>query len=234
MAPERAHRRVMISSASPTCRGTVPVTCAHIIEATEACAQEQREEYFRLMPSRELPKVSLDLRAFASKANDNYEAGIFSRQDGAIPQWKNVGTVATTSPDQITQAVAKQRALIERWAYEVCNDFETNELLMVLEGGPPIQIAWAIKPEKPSFFDSLMGKQDEAVVLNEVDRTAGFDPVLPCGFLGKPAREYRGGGVSARYERIVIGKPPEVPVRDISQAKYNAKYAKKLPGVGGR
>ena len=54
---------------------------------------------------------------------------------------------------------------------------------------------------------------------------AAFDEDLSCGFLGVLAREYRGGGVSARYERIVIGKPPEMPRRDPSQDKYNAKYA---------
>ena len=47
------------------------------------------------------------------------------------------------------------------------------------------------------------------------------------GFLGQVAREYRGGGVSARYERIEIGKPPEVPVRSASQAQYDKKYQRK-------
>ena len=35
-------------------------------------------------------------------------------------------------------------AVIERWAYEVCNDFETNELKMNLD--EPIELAWASHP----------------------------------------------------------------------------------------
>ena len=35
-------------------------------------------------------------------------------------------------------------------------------------------------------------------------RYAPFSPDLRCGFLGKVSREYRGGGVSARYERIEL------------------------------
>lgn len=94
-------------------------------------------------------------------------------------------------------------------------------------GGNPIELAWAVQPKKPSLFESIMGKQEEAAVFTEVPADAPFDAGLSCGFLGTLAREYRGGGVSARYERIVIGKPPEVPLRDPSQAKYDATYAKR-------
>ena len=106
---------------------------------------------------------------------------------------------------------------------QVCNDFETNERVMQLEG-PPIQIAWALKPEPPSFFETLQGKKTEAPIFTEVTAGTAFDEDLRCGFLGKLAREYRGGGVSARSERIVIGQDPEVPVRRASQAKYDKKY----------
>ena len=44
-----------------------------------------------------------------------------------------------------------------------------------------------------------------------VPADAPFEPSLRCGFLGKTSREYRGGGVMARYERIVLGQPPAVP-----------------------
>ena len=56
---------------------------------------------------------------------------------------------------------------------------------------------------------------------------------MRCGFLGVLAREYRGGGVSARYDRIVLGQPPEVPVRSASQQKYDAKYQKKKGKIAG-
>jgi len=214
-----------ISSRVVSSRATRPMASA--IEATEACAQQQREEYFRLMPSKELPKVSLDLRAFRSTANDAVEAGIFARQQGTVVAWENIGVVATTDTKLFSEAVSKQRVLIERWAYEVCNDFETNKLRMVLEGGPPIELAWAIEPAKPSFMDSLMGKLEDAPIFHEVERDVGFDVEVQCGFLGTLAREYRGGGVSARYERIVIGKEPEVPLRDPRQAKFDEKYQKK-------
>jgi len=36
--------------------------------------------------------------------------------------------VAAATEAELTPAVAAQRPLIERWAYEVINDFETNEL----------------------------------------------------------------------------------------------------------
>ena len=110
-----------------------------------------------------------------------------------------------------------------RWAIEVCNDFETNELLMDPEG-PPIEISWAIEPEKPSFIDGLMGKEAEEITFEMVAPNTAFDEDLRCGFLGKLAREYRGGGVSARYERIVIGKDPEVPIRADFQKQFDKKY----------
>ena len=196
-----------------------------VIEATESCAQAQRATYFELMPSRELPKVSLDLRAWANTDADCFEAGVFARQEGTVDKWKNVGVVAATTADALTAAVAKQRLLIERWAYEICTDFETNELLMQLDG-PPVEISWAIKPSKPSLFDSLMGKQPEREVFVEVPADASFDEDMRCGFLGVLAREYRGGGVSARYDRIVLGKEPEAPVRSASQTQYDGKYKK--------
>ena len=36
--------------------------------------------------------------------------------------------MAAATEAELTPAVAAQRPLIERWAYEVINDFETNEL----------------------------------------------------------------------------------------------------------
>ena len=199
-----------------------------LIDVTEELAQEQRDEYFALMPSRKLPTVSLDLRAWAPKDADNFEAGVFARQEETVPTWKNVGVIACEDPNLFTQACAKQRDLLVRWAYELCNDFETNTLLMNLE--KTIEIAWVVKPEKPSFFDSLLGKappEEEEAQPTLVPTDTAFEEGLRCGFLGVLAREYRGGGVSARNERIVIGKEPEIPYRRPSQEKYNAKYAKK-------
>lgn len=175
------------------------------IEATPECAEEQKEEFFALMPSENLPAVSLDLRLFASKADDNFQAQVFARQDGTFPTWKDVGTIATTDEQLFEQAVAKQRPLIERWAYEVCNDFETNELLLDLE--KPVELCYAARPPEVPFWE-------EKPKLKQVDvpADASFEPSLRCGFLGKTAREYRGGGVMARYERIVLGQPPAVPL----------------------
>lgn len=193
------------------------------IEPTEECAEAQRAAYFEMMPSRKLPTVSLDLRAFASTKDDAFEAGVFARQEGRVDSWTNIGSIATVDPGCFTDAVAKLQPLICRWAYEVCNDFETNELLLDLDA--PIELSWAVKPPKPSFWEALQGKKEDAPVFTPVPEQAAFDEDLSCGFLGVLAREYRGGGVSARYERIVIGKPPEMPRRDPSQDKYNAKYA---------
>jgi hypothetical protein len=201
------------------------------IEASQDCAEAQRSEYFMLMPSKELPKGSLDLRAWASKDRDNVDAEVFARQEGTVPSWRNVGVVATVAEDLLTEALAKQRKLIVRWAYELCNDFETNERLMQLEGPNPIEIAWAIKPAKLSLFDSIQGKKQEKVVLTEVPPSTEFAEDLRCGFLGGLARKYRGGGVSARTDRIVIGKDPEVPLRLESQKKYDSKYSKKKTGL---
>jgi hypothetical protein len=203
-------------------------------EATEAVAQEQREAYFALMPSKALPTVSLDLRAWADSTNDAVEAGVFARQEGTVPKFKNIGTVSAASETDLTPAVAAQRTLIERWAYELLNDFETNELK--IDPGAPIELAWAIQPERPSLLDSLMGKKAAEAVMTTVASDAACEPEeLRCGFLGVLAREYRGGGVSARYDRIEIGKPPEVPFRAPSQAKYDKKYLKKgkLAGTVG-
>ena len=48
-------------------------------------------------------------------------------------------------------------------------------------------------------------------------------PCLPwC--LSAQGTEYRGGGVSARSDPIIIGQDPEVPVHRASQAKYDKKY----------
>ena len=193
------------------------------IEPSEEQAVAQRESYFAMMPSKKLPTVSLDLRAFASTDDDAFEAAVFARQASTVDDWKNIGTVSADGEAELTAAVARQRPLIERWAYEVCNDFETNELLLDLDA--PIELSWAVKPPKPSFWEALQGKKEDAPVFTPVPEQAAFDEDLSCGFLGVLAREYRGGGVSARYERIVIGKPPEMPRRDPSQDKYNAKYA---------
>ena len=200
-------------------------------EATEAVAQEQREAYFALMPSKALPTVSLDLRAWADSTNDAVEAGVFARQEGTVPKFKNIGTVSAASETDLTPAVAAQRTrashrnippanlpprpphlncrrpayphaltcapVIERWAYELLNDFETNELK--LDPGAPIELAWAIQPERPSLLDSLMGKKAAEAVMTTVASDAACEPEeLRCGFLGVLAREYRGGGVSAR------------------------------------
>ena len=202
------------------------------VQVTEELAQRQRETYFTLMPSKELPTVSLDLRAWASKESDNFDAGVFARHDGTVPTWKNIGTVASADEEAMTAAVAAQRDLIVRWAYELVTDFETNRRIMTLDG-PPIEIAWAVRPEKPGFFESLMGKEEEEIVYIEVPPDAAFDDTLRCGFLGKLAREYRGGGVSARSDRIVIGKEPEVPLRSESQKKYDKKYARQGAGSQG-
>ena len=81
------------------------------------------------------------------------------------------------------------------------NDFETNELKM--DPGAPIELAWAIQPERPSLLDSLMGKKAAEAVMTTVASDAACGGAaeaegLRCGFLGVLAREYRGGGVSAR------------------------------------
>ena len=175
------------------------------IEANNKCAEEQRAEYFALMPSEKLPEVSLDLRAFASKKDDNVQAGVFARQVGTVERYTNVGYVACLDEASLSAAVAKQRDLIVRWAYESCNDFETNALLMKLDdGAEPIQIAWAKQPEPQSMLDKMMGKPAPKNMVTEVPPDTPFDPDTRCGFLGKVSREYRGGGVSSRYERIVL------------------------------
>jgi hypothetical protein len=202
-----------------------------VMSVTEEYACRQRAAYFKLMPSKELPKVSLDLRAWASTADDNFEAGVFARQEGTVNEWVNIGAVATADAAAFSQAVAKQRELISRWAIEVCNDFETNALLM--DPDRPVELAWAIEPKKPSLFDSVFAQKKpgaERAQFVEVAPDCNVDDELRCGFLGRLSREYRGGGVSARYERIVIGQAPEVPVRHPAQEKYNSKYA---GGKGG-
>jgi hypothetical protein len=78
-------------------------------EATEAVAQEQREAYFALMPSKALPTVSLDLRAWADSTDDAVEAGVFARQEGTVPKFKNIGSVSAVSEADLTPAVAAQR-----------------------------------------------------------------------------------------------------------------------------
>ena len=204
------------------------------IEASEEQAVAQRESYFAMMPSKKLPTVSLDLRAFASTDDDASEAAAFARQASTVDDWKNIGTVSAGSDSDLTAAVARQRPLIERWAYEVCNDFETNELKMSLDDdAPPIEIAWAVRPPKPGFLDGLMGKKEEPIEQIVVPPDAAFAEDVRCGFLGVLAREYRGGGVSARYDRIVLGQLPQVPLRSASQAKYDDKYKKKKGKIAG-
>ena len=176
------------------------------IEATAVCAEEQRAEFFALMPSEELPRVSLDLRLFRSKDDDHYQAKVYARQAGTVPAWADVGMVAVEEDGLFEEAVAKQRALISSWAHEVCNDFETNELLIDLE--EPIELAWAVQPPKAQFWE----KQPE-IRLTTVPTDATFEPTMRCGFLGKVSREYRGGGAMPRFERIVLGQPPAVPER---------------------
>lgn len=191
------------------------------VEATEACAEEQRAVYFELMPSRELPKVSFDTRLLKSREHDGFEAQVLARQEGTVRQWKNVGAVACESEAQAGAAVAKQYELIREWARQVCNDFETNALLMSLEDdAPPIQLGWVVRPTPLSLFDRLAGKAEEKPTLTEVPPPSGAVEDVRCGFLGVLSREYRGGGVSARYERIVLGKAPDVPYRAPSQEKY--------------
>lgn len=175
-----------------------------IVEATAACVEEQKAEFFALMPSEKLPEVSLDLRLFASKKDDKFQAKVFARQEGTVARWTDVGTVAVVDEAKFEAAVAKQRALIERWAYEVCNDFETNALL--LNRDEPVELGWAVRPPKAPFWEKQPTLKPVPVAMG-----AAFEPSLRCGFLGKVGREYRGGGATARYERIVLGQPPEKP-----------------------
>ena len=49
-----------------------------------------------------------------------------------------------------------------------------------------------------------MGKKPTRNLVTLVPPDTAYEESLRCGFLGKPAREYRGGGVSARYDRIVL------------------------------
>ena len=205
-----------------------------LVEVSEACAAAQREAYFSLMPSKALPKTSLDLRAWAPKDKDSVEAGVFARQTSTVPQWSNIGVVACESVSDLAAAVAKQRPLIERWAYECLNDFETNRLRIDL--AEPVELAWAIRPPAPSLLESLMGAKAEEPMLSVVPREEPFDDLLRCGFLGKLSRDYRGGGVSARAERIVIGKEPETPARRKSQEQFDKVYDKKKEqnAAGGR
>ena len=56
---------------------------------------------------------------------------------------------------------------------------------------------------------TLRGPQAKPLELNEVTCAAPYDASLVCGFLGRPGRESRGGGVTARYDRIVF--PPTAP-----------------------
>lgn len=192
--------RVVVNSRAPV-RARLSATA---IEATLGGAEAQRAEFFALMPSEKLPGVSLDLRLFASKEEDHFQAKVFARQEGTAPQWKDVGTVAVEKEAQLGEAVSKQRSLIARWAYEAINDFETNELLLDL--GAPLELAYATRPPKAPFWE----KQAQMVPV-PVAEGAPFAPALRCGFLGKISREYRGGGATARYERIVLGQPPETP-----------------------
>ena len=78
-----------------------------------------------------------------------------------------------------------------------------------------------------------MGKKEEPIEQIIVASDAVFADAVRCGFLGVLAREYRGGGVSARFDRIVLGQPPQVPMRSASQAKYDAKYQKKKGKIAG-
>jgi len=157
--------------------------------------------FFDLMPSEKLPTVSLDLRAYASREEDKgFQAKVFARQEGTVPRWKDVGTVASLNSELLSQAVAKQRPLIARWAYLVCNDFTTGNLLMQVDG-PTIELSWATQPPKPGPFDALFGKEIK-LELNEVPTGQPFDESMCCGFLGKPGREVKGGGALPRFERI--------------------------------
>ena len=174
--------------------------CAKLLEANAVTIEEQKAEFFALMPSEKLPEVSLDLRGLASKSKDHVQAKVVARQEGTVTRWTDVGTVATLDEASLTDAVAKQRAIIVRWAYLVCNDFETDALLMNPDG-PPIELQWFFNSFTPNPIEALMGKKVERKVV-PVPRGTVFEEGTRCGFLGKPGRERRGGGVTARYDKI--------------------------------
>ena len=63
--------------ATPAPRGRAVHLSA--IEFTQPCFDAQKEKFFELMPSEKLPSVSLDLRAFASKASIAIDTDAWAR-----------------------------------------------------------------------------------------------------------------------------------------------------------
>ena len=183
------------------------------IEPTNACAEAQRTAYFELMPSENLPKVSLDLRAWLPRNDDAEQAAVLARQQGTVSKWRNVGYVAAQDVASLAAAVSKQRTLITAWAHQACDTYDPitgiNSLLLDMSAcAPPIELAYTPRPKKSGLFQP---KAADAGSVTPVPAQTPYDESLRCGFLGQttrtiyvPSAKKSTQGAPRRYERIEL------------------------------
>ena len=183
------------------------------IGATAREAQQQQDVLFALAPWEKMPKfdlggrpTTLDTRAFIKPFDRGGVtlAPIFANQEGlnVSPRRRIVGIVAVEGEDEskLSASVSRQRALIEAWACELIREYKTGRKLLAQgEGAPPIELAWASKPNRlrkivePAYQGEM----------HEVPRDAPADESLRCGFVGSSCYSIA-TKTGFRFESVVL------------------------------
>ena len=119
---------------------------------------------------------------------------------GAGRTWRLVGAVAAPHESLLADAVARQRNLITRWAYELLTTYATDERVLTLSpNAPPVELAWAKPPNflAKAFSPSYIGELKTVPADHEPEN-------VECGFYGIPSRAYRNQFGMAEYARVEL------------------------------
>jgi len=190
------------------------LTMGAAIKGTKANAQAQMDAYFEMAPWEKPVTIAgyrgasaTDLRALTSfDKSSAVVVPVFANQEGLPPlgvwtgdmdkalargdaqQWRVIGCITAEDEASLSAAVARQRDLIEAWAYELIRDKKTD--VRIFKRGPlapPIELAWAYPPAmlKKMFIKGYLGD------LNVVPRDTPVVDDVRCGFVGSQSRTQR-------------------------------------------
>ena len=188
-------------------RARAPAMAA--IGGSRRAAEEQKRALFEMAPWEEQKTLRrLDLSGFVQPFDRSgvVLAGVFANQEGLRgvgrqEPWRCIGIVAAEDTASLPLAVARQRPLIEAWAYELVRDYSSGSRLMRRGPfAPPIRLAWAPPPD---FWKKAMMPSSRGLTFNEVPADTPVTGVR-CGFLGTQSREVKGARGGFRFVGVEL------------------------------
>ena len=197
------------------------------IGSNSAAAAEQQKAYFDMAPWEKMPDpmrenpilnktfggrpTTLDLRGFikpfdrggvvlASVLITQEDLPLQKAEKGMMKQWRVVGGVAAEDEERLTNAVAKQRDLIEAWAVAFIREFKSGDQL--LDPRRPIRVGWALPPT--TFKNPPWVGWPKEGEITEVARDAPVDESLPCGFMGNQCYSKKGAKGGFSFQQVTL------------------------------